>query len=123
MASELTTRTKEEIDFLSLMCEKLPTYVVNCMLASGFDVPEVVCSMDVTDEPGNSIEQIEQFIAKNFADQDGYSNTYIQASSALSSCFVFPPGHRMRIANSVLAIKKQDQAPKLIAKAPKGPNL
>ncbi len=42
MASELTTRTKEEIDFLSLMREKLPTYVVNCMLASGFDVLEVV---------------------------------------------------------------------------------
>ncbi len=119
MASESTSRTNEEIDFLSSMREKLPNYVVNCMLASGFDVPEVVCSMDVTDKPGNSIEHIEQFIAKNFADQDGYSNTYMQASSSLSCRFVFPPGHRMRIANFVLAVKKQMDAPKLAAKAPK----
>ncbi len=61
MASDSTSKTNEELDFLSVMREELPNYVVNCMLASGFDVPEVVCSMDVcsmdvTDKPGNSIE-------------------------------------------------------------------
>ena len=52
--------------------------VVNCMLASGFDVPKVV-AMDVTDKPGNSIQQIKQFIGENFADREEYNNIYSDA--------------------------------------------
>ena len=32
---------------LSLLKQKLPPYVVNCILSSGFDEIEVLCSMDI----------------------------------------------------------------------------
>ena len=49
-------------DFLALMHDKLPPYVVKrvCMLAAGFDVVEVVALMDLSDKPGNSIDIIEK---------------------------------------------------------------
>ncbi len=40
------------------------------MLASGFDVPDDVCSMNISSKYENSMEQIELFIDENFADQD-----------------------------------------------------
>ena len=45
--------TRSDLDVVSLMHENLPQYVVNCLLASGFDVADVVISMDVSDKPGN----------------------------------------------------------------------
>ena len=51
----------------------------------GFDMVEVIKKMDVSDEPGNSIEQIEQFIAAEHPD-------LISSKSKK-----FPPGHRIRI--------------------------
>lgn len=119
MASEWTIGDTGSGSFVSLMHEKLPEYVVNCMRTSGFDVPEVVSSMDVTDKPGNSIEQIEHFIGENFADQEEYKNTYFQSSSArlpMGGRFVFPPGHRIRISNFVSHVKNQLDAS---VKAPK----
>ena len=38
MNSETESETNAELDVLTLMREKLPWYVVNCLLASGFDV-------------------------------------------------------------------------------------
>ena len=51
------------LDVLLLMKQRLPEYVVNCFLAAGFDVPEVISAME---NPGNSITQIESFIAKRY---------------------------------------------------------
>ena len=31
-------------------------YVVSCFLAAGYDVPEVISNMDVSENPGNTIQ-------------------------------------------------------------------
>ena len=84
------------------MRERLPTYVVNCLMAAGFDSVDVISSMNVTDEPNNSIEVIETFIDKYFrGNEEYYSNPELA-----SRPFVFPPGHRIRIANFVSEVSK-----------------
>ena len=58
---------------------------------------QVILKIDVSDEPGNSIEQIEQFIS------DEHSDLLTSKSKK------FPPGHRIRIQQFVseLCAKKQ----------------
>ena len=51
-------------DVLALMRQRLPQYVVNCLLAARYDVTEVISSMDVSDNPANTIKKIENFIEK-----------------------------------------------------------
>ena len=89
--SEPESETKAELDVLTLMHEKLPQYVVNCLLASGFDVADVIMSMDVSEQPGNSIETIENYINDHYAGHEDYCNTPVSCSV---TPFVFPPGHR-----------------------------
>ncbi len=84
-------------EFLSLMHNKLPPYVVKCLLAAGFDVVEVVASMDISEKPGNTIEAIEKFINQHFSDKDEYTMSL--------KPFVFPPGHRMRLSNFVSQLR------------------
>ena len=50
------------------MTEKLPLYVVKCLEVAAFDTLDVIAEMNVGNESGNSIEQIEQFIAEQFPD-------------------------------------------------------
>ena len=45
MASEWTIEDTGSGSFVSLMREKLPEYVVNCMFASGFDVPDMLLAL------------------------------------------------------------------------------
>jgi hypothetical protein len=40
-----------QIDVESLMRERLPYYAVNCLLAAGYDTPDVICSMNITTIP------------------------------------------------------------------------
>lgn len=51
-------------DVLELMRQRLPVYAVNCLLAAGYDVIEVISNMDVSENPGNTIKKIENFIKK-----------------------------------------------------------
>ena len=44
-----STEASSELDVIALMCQRLLQYVVNCLLASGFDVADVIMSMDVSD--------------------------------------------------------------------------
>ncbi len=60
-------------DFFALMHNKLPPYVVKCMLAAGFDVVEVVAPMDLSDKPGNSIDIIETFFNQHFSGNNEYT--------------------------------------------------
>ena len=46
----------DKVDAVSLMKDSLPEYVVNCFLAAGYDVTEVIAAMDISENPGNSIE-------------------------------------------------------------------
>ena len=54
----------DKVDAVSLMKDSLPEYVVNCFLAAGYDVTEVIAAMDVSENPGNSIESIENYISE-----------------------------------------------------------
>ena len=92
----------------SLMREKLPAYVVKCLLAAGFDSAEVISSMDVTEGPKNSIEVIETFIDKHFRGNEEYYSSPVLASRP----FVFPPGHKIRIVNFVSEVSSAIKASK-----------
>ena len=83
------------------MKAKLPTYIVNCFMVSGFDLPEVVAAMDVSSNRGNSIEQIEQFVLSNFSNDPKYMGCLAQAKK-----FTFPPGHRLCIVYRGLSISR-----------------
>ena len=85
------------------MKESLPDYIVNCMLAAGYDDIKIISAMDVTDSEGNSISIIENFIEKRFKGDPDYCHNHISKSSLP---FEFPPGHRLRICNFVHAVKK-----------------
>ena len=78
-----------------LLTESLPMYVVKCFTAAGFDTIDVISKMDVSTEPGNSIEQIEQYISNEYPD-------YFASKSKK-----FPPGHRLRIQQFVDSVKKR----------------
>ena len=51
-------------------------------------MPEVVAAMDVSNNFGNSIEQIKQFVLSNFPNDPKYMGCL-----ALAKKFAFPPGH------------------------------
>ena len=76
---------------LNLMKWKLPQYVVNCLVAAGCDNLQVISMMDVTDNPGNSIEQVEAFVCKEQPEHLSQRK--------------FPPGHRMRIQMFVKGVQ------------------
>ena len=98
-ARQSTQCTSEKADdVLSLMRKQLP---VNCFLAAGFDVPEVISAMDITDNPGNSIPQIEGFIARKYNGDPRLDPINPTVD------FEFPPGHRIRICNFVHDIKER----------------
>ena len=71
------------------MKDALPPYIVKCFTTAGFDTMQVILKMDVSDEPGNSIEQIERFISDEHPDL------------LTSKSKKFPPGHRIRIQQFV----------------------
>ena len=101
-----TESCKKADDVLSLMRRRLPEYAVNCFLASGFDVLEVISAMDISDNPGNSIAKIEGFIAKRYKGDPRF------CPFNPSMDFEFPPGHRMRICNFVREIREMCSAVK-----------
>ena len=93
----------EPPSFVDVLKARLPVYIVNCFLISGFDTHDVVASMDVSNQPGNSIEQIEQFITENKLFQDPkYVDEMIYQQR-----FTFPPGHRLRIVQFVLRFQEE----------------
>ena len=68
---------------LHLMKSKLPQYVVNCLVAAGFDTLKVLSMMDVSNNERNSISEVEEYVCKERPDCLPHGK--------------FPPGHRIRI--------------------------
>ena len=82
-------------DFLLIMKARLPQYVFNCFVASGFDREEAIVSMDTTAEgPNNSITIIENFIQKQYSGYPKYCGNF---PSSLP--FEFLPGNKSIIHN------------------------
>ena len=117
---QINSNSSEEqstsFDVLELMRQRLPVYVVNCLLAAGYDVMEVISNMDVSENPGNTIHKIENFIERNFPDDCRYapsslthstehSQHLVQQSTKLTPSFEFPPGHRERICSFVEEVR------------------
>ena len=90
--------------FLLYESRPLPEYVVNCFLAAGYDVPEVVASMNTSEEPGNSIDLIEKYIHDHHSEDP---NCRFYPLSDAGKPFRFPPGHRIRIQNFVYEQKQK----------------
>ena len=82
------------------MKDALPSYITKCFTAAGFDTVDVIMKMDVSDDPRNSIEQIEQFIASEHPD-------LINSKSKR-----FPPGHRIRIEQFVDSVRQSKKVVK-----------
>lgn len=101
MASESGS---EETDFISSMRAALPEYVVNCFLAAGYDVPEVVMSMNTCEEPDNSIDLIERYIHDHYRED---AKCRFNPYSDIGKPFCFPPGHRIRIRNFVCELNQK----------------
>ena len=76
------------------MKDALSSYITKYFTAAGFDTVDVIMKMDVSDDPGNSIEQIQQFIASEHPD-------LINSKSKK-----FPPGHRIKIKQFVDSQRK-----------------
>jgi len=89
---------------LQVMKAKLPEYVVNCFVASGYDTLSVISEMDVSSDPGNSIQLIEEYINENHSDDPNCK--HIRSSS---KAFKFPPGHRLAIKSFISEIKRSEQ--------------
>ena len=99
----------KEVDVVALMRKKLPPYVVNCLVTSGYDSLEVILGMDTSERLGNFIETIERFVEK-YHSEGGQISCGIDASIKLPHPFVFPPGHCIMINNFVDEVKKCVQA-------------
>jgi len=101
MDNNVADHEAQPLDILSLLKDKLPDYIVRCFLASGYDDPDVIATMDVTDNPGNCIAKIQTYIGSKFPDNEEYYH-----NGHVSLPFEFPPGHRKRICNFINEVKR-----------------
>lgn len=84
----------EEVDVVTLMKQSLPGYVVNCMLAAGYDDVNIIGAMNVSDDQGNSISIIWSVVdtisspdfLSSLQSFTSFTSTYSLALSSL--CFV-----------------------------------
>ena len=88
MSDNEETLSSEE-NFISLLRLKLPQYIVNCFITTGYDTLG-----EINDQKLNDIEE---FINKHFPK----NNKYIHPDFDIC---MFPPGHRTRITQVVKEI-------------------
>ena len=81
-----------EVTEEALQLMKLPQYVVNCLVAAGFDTLNVIAYMDVSSNSGNSIEEVEGYIRTEHPE-------WLPNGK-------FSPGHRLRIRLFVEEVQK-----------------
>ena len=96
----------DKVDAVSLMKDSLPEYVVNCFLAAGYDVTEVIVAMEISENTGNSIKSIENYISERYLKDPRYSNNPDCDITCTFKLFEFPPGHKTRIRNFILELRK-----------------
>lgn len=80
---------------LEVMRKKLPSYVVRCFVAAGYDTLQLIAGMDISkDNPDNAIHEIEEFVNK-----EQLLDTLLESHSVsgIDGHFKFPPGHRKAI--------------------------
>jgi len=92
---------------VTMMRRNLPEYIVNRFVAAGYDTMDIIAEMDVSDKPGNSLQLIEEYIAKEYPNDPQYTRC------SMAPSFKFPPGHRQRIAKFVGDVANHVQAKKI----------
>ena len=85
------------------MRDKLPPYVVECFMVSGFDDIDAMVEMNTSDGPKNSITIIESYIDKRKSDLPNCMGP----NHLPHLPFEFPPGHRIRIQKFITEIKNK----------------
>ena len=93
---ELESYESRSNEAIKVMKRKLPEYIVNCFIASGFDTLAIISEMDISSKPGNSLQQIEEYITAEHSEDPGCMRDHI-----FSGNFKFPPGHRHTIEKFV----------------------
>ena len=89
----------DEEEFMNFLKASLPPYIVQCFIVSGYDSARVVAQM-TTNGLDNSIDQMENFILKEYSDDPSCYHM-----SKIKSTYVFAPGHRIKITNFINDVK------------------
>ena len=89
---------------ISVMRRKLPGYVVECLVAAGYDTLAAIGNMDISHEAGNSIQLIEEYINSTHPNDPKFMRTNNMAATT----FKIPPGHRQTIETFVKEIRQQE---------------
>ena len=108
---EAVSYESRTLEAISLMQAKLPGYVLNSFLAAGFDTLEVIADMDVSCEPGNSLQLIEEFIHN----EHPLDPRFVHGTTTANT-FKFPPGHRQSIVKFVQQVKQQEEERKRLCR-------
>lgn len=95
---------------LLLMRSKLPEYIINCFVAAGFDTISAIATMDVSENPENSLHVIEEFINRKHPNDPRFT------FNAMASALEFPPGHRGIIKSFVNEVKQLDEEKRVARK-------
>ena len=107
--SRETTYEAQVEEAKTFMQQRLPQYVVNCLIASGFDTLPLLADMDV-----KSLDDVEQFCGS-------IQGQLIQnpISTMASGSFKFPPGHRRAILKFIEEVSNlQNEKKRLDRKRP-----
>ena len=67
-----TVKSKEEEARLALQ-DELPEYGTESFMATGYDTLQVISKMDTSDSPGNSLQEIEEFISTELIDDPRFA--------------------------------------------------
>ena len=73
---------------------------MQCFLCSGFDNFEVILQMDITEGPDNAIT----VVIERYIDKKKFPRC-MGPHQDVDKTFEFPPGHKIRIKNTVQGIK------------------
>ena len=85
------------------MKKVLPEYIVECFLMSGYDNSLSVLEMDISEQPGNSVEVIERYVDENKF--ENCMSSIHHRNQSISFCF--PPGHHVLIKKVVKDIQEK----------------
>uniref|UniRef100_A0A1X7SRC3 Uncharacterized protein n=2 Tax=Amphimedon queenslandica TaxID=400682 RepID=A0A1X7SRC3_AMPQE len=93
-------RANERPDVMSLLRERLPSYIVYSFAESGFDDIDAILEMDISDSPNNSIHGIQEYIESQ---KDDLPNCIRPNSNTCK----FLPGHYLRVKRLVREIQDE----------------
>ena len=90
-------------DVLEEMKKVLPEYIVECFLMSGYDNNISVLEMDISEQPGNSVEVMERYV-----DENKFENCMSSIHHRNQNIsFRFPLGHNVLIKKVVKDIQEK----------------